>query len=86
MLNGGNLTRNNKPLVRGAIMSSGSAIPTDNIDGEKGQAIYDAVVSKAGCSSQADTLACLRNLDFKVRFAGVPRQYPNGRLTSKDSP
>jgi carboxylesterase type B len=63
----GNISYKGKPLFRGAIMDSGSAVPTDNVDCAKAQAIYDAVVSKAGCSGTADTLNCLRDVDFQVR-------------------
>ncbi|KAM0236989.1 hypothetical protein ACHAP5_009185 [Fusarium lateritium] len=55
---------NGKPLFRGAIMNSGSVIPSDPLDGVKGQAVYDAVVEEAGCASKSDTLDCLRNLDY----------------------
>ncbi|KLT38579.1 alpha/beta-hydrolase, partial [Cutaneotrichosporon oleaginosum] len=58
---GGNIEYKGKPLFRGAIMNSGSIIPADPVDCPKGQAIYDAVVEKAGCSGP-DSLACLRQL------------------------
>ncbi|OKL62108.1 hypothetical protein UA08_02242 [Talaromyces atroroseus] len=60
----GNYTYNGQPLFRGAIMDSGSVIPTNPVDGDAGQAIYDSVVEAAGCSSAADTLECLRELDY----------------------
>ncbi|KAI1330672.1 carboxylesterase [Xylariaceae sp. FL0255] len=60
----GDNTYNGNTLFRGAIMDSGSIVPADPVDGVKGQAIYDAVVDKAGCSSSSDTLQCLRNLDY----------------------
>ncbi|CAM1510515.1 Fc.00g008500.m01.CDS01 [Cosmosporella sp. VM-42] len=63
-LYGGDVDYKGKPLFRGAIMNSGSVVPADPVDTEKGQAIYDAVVSKAGCASSGDTLACLRGLDY----------------------
>ena len=45
-------------------MDSGSVVPTDPVDGAKGQAVYDQVVKSAGCSSASDTLACLRALPY----------------------
>lgn len=60
----GDYTYNGQPLFRGAIMDSGSVIPTNPIDGPAGQAVYDAVVESAGCSSASDTLECLRELDY----------------------
>ncbi|KAL2022134.1 hypothetical protein VTK56DRAFT_5963 [Thermocarpiscus australiensis] len=60
----GDNTYNGKPLFRGAIMDSGSVVPADPVDCPKGQAVYDAVVAKAGCSAAKDTLACLRALPY----------------------
>ncbi|KAJ5533708.1 secreted lipase [Penicillium frequentans] len=60
----GNITYNDSPLFRGAIMDSGSVVPADSVDGAKGQAVYDAVVKEGGCSEAADTLECLRGLDY----------------------
>ncbi|KAK0625075.1 Alpha/Beta hydrolase protein [Bombardia bombarda] len=60
----GNNKYNGKALFRGAIMNSGSVIPADPVDCPKGQAVYNQVVSQAGCSSAADTLACLRALPY----------------------
>ncbi|KAH8880054.1 alpha/beta-hydrolase [Thozetella sp. PMI_491] len=70
MFNGDN-TYKGKPLFRGAIMDSGSAVPTDNVDCPKAQAVYDAVVDKAGCSGKADTLACLREVDYQTFLAAA---------------
>ncbi|KAL7916605.1 Alpha/Beta hydrolase protein [Trichoderma velutinum] len=70
----GDATYNNKPLFRGAIMNSGSATPTDPLDSDKGQAIYDAVAEAAGCEGD-DSLACLRGLDndvFTIAANSVP--------------
>ncbi|KAF9889508.1 hypothetical protein FE257_007218 [Aspergillus nanangensis] len=53
-----------KPLFHGAIMNSGAAVPADPVDSAKGQAVYDQVVATAGCSSAADTLECLRELEY----------------------
>ncbi|KAF7541738.1 hypothetical protein G7Z17_g11893 [Cylindrodendrum hubeiense] len=64
VLYGGDADYNGKPLFRGAIMNSGSVVPAAPVDGIKGQEIYDTVVKNAGCSSAADTLACLRGLDY----------------------
>ncbi|KAH6608175.1 triacylglycerol lipase [Trichoderma cornu-damae] len=64
LLYGGNATYNGKPLFRGAIMNSGTAVPAEPIDSPKAQAVYDNVVSKAGCSGSADTLACLRQAPY----------------------
>lgn len=55
---------NGKSLFRGAIMNSGSVIPADPVDCPKGQAVYDAVVAEAGCSSSNSTLECLRELPY----------------------
>lgn len=63
-LYGGDADYNGKPLFRGAIMNSGSIVPADPVDSPKGQAIYDAVVAAGGCSGAADTLDCLRDLDY----------------------
>lgn len=57
----GNHTYKDKPLFRGAIMNSGSIVPADPVDCPKGQAIYDAIAAKAGCTGP-DSLNCLRNL------------------------
>lgn len=68
----GDNTYKGKPLFRGAIMNSGSAVPLDPVDAPKPQAIYDRVVANAGCSGQADTLNCLRGLDFDVSDPLLP--------------
>ncbi|KAL2819852.1 Alpha/Beta hydrolase protein [Aspergillus cavernicola] len=62
----GDNTYNDKPLFRGAIMNSGGIVPAEPVDGDKGQAVYDAVVADAGCASAEDTLECLRGLDYGV--------------------
>lgn len=64
LLYNGNNRYNGKPLFRGAIMNSGSIVPADPVDCPKGQVVYDTVVRAAGCSSSADTLACLRSVDY----------------------
>ena len=62
----GNINYNGKPLFRGGIMNSGSVIPADPVDCPQGQAIFDAVVNEAGCSSASDKLACLRATDYET--------------------
>ena len=47
-------------LFRAGIMSSGSSIPTGDIDNSDMQDTYDFVVQQVGCSNATDTLACLR--------------------------
>ena len=54
----------NAGLFRGAFMQSGAQIPVGDIS--HGQKYYDAVVSQTGCSGSADTLACLRKVDYAV--------------------
>lgn len=65
LYNGDN-TYNGKPIFRAAVMDSGSIVPADPVDGVKGQGIYDAVVEAAGCSGSADTLSCLRTVDYET--------------------
>ncbi|KAF9028912.1 carotenoid ester lipase precursor [Hymenopellis radicata] len=65
LINGGDT----EGLFRGAFMQSGSPIPVGDI--EHGQKDYDAIVQKTGCASSADTLACLRKVDFQVLKAAV---------------
>lgn len=64
MLHDGDIEYNGSPLFRGAIMNSGSIVPADPVDGDKGQAVYDAVVAHGGCESADDTLECLRRLEY----------------------
>ncbi|KAI0703975.1 Alpha/Beta hydrolase protein, partial [Earliella scabrosa] len=56
------LTNDGDPegLFRGAIMSSGSLVPTGKI--EDLQDTYDFVVEHVGCGGAADSLACLRTV------------------------
>ncbi len=56
--NGGNT----EGLFRGAFMQSGSPIPSGDLS--NGQAEYDNLVSRSGCSGAADTLQCLRQVPF----------------------
>lgn len=67
----GNNTYKGKPLFRAAIMNSGTVLPAERIDHPRAQAIYDTVVSKAGCSSSNDTLSCLRSLDYTTYLNAV---------------
>ncbi|ORY75783.1 lipase [Protomyces lactucae-debilis] len=60
----GDNTYKGKPLFRGAIMNSGSVVPADPVSCPKGQVIYNQVVREAGCAAAADTLQCLREVDF----------------------
>ncbi|KAK2796389.1 hypothetical protein FQN50_009579 [Emmonsiellopsis sp. PD_5] len=60
----GNHTYKGKPLFQAGIMNSGSLAPTDPVDCPKGQKVYDTVVETAGCADAADTLNCLRELDY----------------------
>lgn len=71
----GDNTYKGKPLFRGAIMNSGSVVPTDPLDCPKGQAVFDKVAKTGGCGSAADKLACLRALssnDFLKAVTSVP--------------
>ncbi|KAL0931278.1 sterol esterase precursor [Colletotrichum truncatum] len=70
-LYGGDNKYKGKPLFRGAIMNSGSITPTDPVDCPKGQAVYDKVVEKAGCAGKADTLNCLREVDYTTFLNAV---------------
>lgn len=64
-LYGGNYTYKGQPLFRAGIMDSGSIVPANPVDAPRAQAVYDSVVSAAGCSSSADTLNCLRGLSYE---------------------
>jgi carboxylesterase type B len=70
LYNGNNIYKS-KPLFRAAIMDSGSITPVNPIDSPKAQAIYDQVVSQAGCSSSDDTLNCLRGVDYTKFLTAV---------------
>ncbi|KAK8134333.1 Alpha/Beta hydrolase protein [Apiospora sp. TS-2023a] len=71
----GNNTYNGKPLFRGAIMNSGSILPTDPVNCDKCQVVYDTVVSTGGCSGAADTLECLRGLSYE-KFLNAVNSVP----------
>ncbi|KAL7928572.1 alpha/beta-hydrolase [Trichoderma chlorosporum] len=95
----GDATYNGNALFHGAIMNSGSATPTDPLDSDKGQAIYDAVATAAGCEGD-DSLACLRDLHIDnltiaansvpgiISYSSLALSYlprPDGRVLT-DSP
>ncbi|KID80771.1 uncharacterized protein G6M90_00g005960 [Metarhizium brunneum] len=71
----GDHTYKGKPLFRGAIMNSGSVVPTNPLDHPKGQAVFDKVAETGGCGGAADKLACLRALssnDFLNAVTSAP--------------
>jgi carboxylesterase type B len=74
-LYGGNHKYEGKPLFYGAILNSGSMFLANPIDCPKAQAIYDTVVKNAGCEGSADTLACLRTVDYEV-FVRATNSFP----------
>lgn len=76
----GDISYKGKDLFRGAIMNSGSVIPADPVDCPKSQAVYDAVVATAGCSSSSDTLDCLRGLDYET-YLHAANSVPSSFLT-----
>lgn len=75
IINGGDNTYKGKPLFQGAMMSSGTVIPADEVTSPKAQGVYDAVVSAAGCADATDTLACLRAAPYS-RFLAATRSVP----------
>lgn len=76
IINGGDNTYKGKPLFRAGIMNSGSFVPAQPVTAPKAQAIYDKVVANAGCSSDDDTLACLRGLS-PSRFLQASTSVPH---------
>jgi carboxylesterase type B len=70
-LYGGGLQYNSKHLFRGAIMASGGILPAQSVDSPKAQAVYDRVVNRAGCEGAADTLNCLRGVDYTTFLNAV---------------
>lgn len=59
----GNNTYNGNPLFIGAIMQSGSVVPTQKLDSEYPQQIFDHVAEAAGCTNaKPNALECLRDL------------------------
>ncbi|OAA43415.1 Carboxylesterase, type B [Beauveria brongniartii RCEF 3172] len=73
----GNATYNDHPLFHGAILNSGSVLPTERVDSQKAQAIFDKVVEAANCTwSKVSQLECLRSLEYKDFYRAansVPR-------------
>ena len=72
----GDNTYKGSPLFRGAIMSSGTIVPTKPLDSAKGQAVYDQVVEAGGCSDASDTLECLRELPY-IEFLDAVSAVPH---------
>lgn len=74
----GNNTYKGRPLFRGAIMDSGSIIPTEPVNGVKAQGIFDTVVKATGCASAADSakLECLRGVDYDT-FVNASNSVPS---------
>ncbi|KAJ1322990.1 acetylcholinesterase [Microdochium nivale] len=70
-LYGGQYNYKGKPLFRGAIMSSGTIVPSEDMAAPKAQAVYDKVVATAGCSKAPSTLDCLRGLSYKDFYNAV---------------
>lgn len=75
LINNGDNTYKGKPLFIGAIMDSGSAVPSTDVSTERPQAIYDTVVKNAGCASSSDTLSCLRSLPYQ-QFLSAANSVP----------
>lgn len=80
----GNANYNGKPLFRGAIMNSGSVLPTKRVDSTRAQAIFDAVADAANCTyTTTSTLECLRSVPFATFYHAansVPRILDNSSL------
>lgn len=64
VLYNGDNTYKGQPLFRAGLMDSGSVVPTDPVDGVKGQQVYNQVVAAAGCSQATDILDCFRSVDY----------------------
>ncbi len=56
-------------LFRGAIMSSGSPLPSGDITNL--QPTYDTIVEHAGCANSSDTLECLRQVPVDTLLAAA---------------
>ncbi|TFK82847.1 alpha/beta-hydrolase [Polyporus arcularius HHB13444] len=56
-------------LFRGAIMSSGSPLPSGDITNL--QLTYDTIVEHAGCANSSDTLECLRQVPADTLLAAA---------------
>ncbi|RDL33270.1 Carboxylic ester hydrolase [Venustampulla echinocandica] len=57
-----------RALFRGAIMDSGGITPADPVDCPRAEAVYDQVVKAAGCANAADSLACLRSINYTTFY------------------
>jgi carboxylesterase type B len=57
-----------KAHFHGAVMDSGSILPTTPIDGPTAQNICNTVVQNAGCSAASYTFSCLRSIDSPTFF------------------
>ncbi|CEJ89675.1 hypothetical protein VHEMI05502 [[Torrubiella] hemipterigena] len=73
---GGNAKYKGRSLFQGAIMDSGSIIPTGPADGEQAQLVYDNVVRAAGCEGAPDSLRCLREVPYEKFYKAMDSQ-PN---------
>ncbi|KAF9255338.1 carotenoid ester lipase precursor [Marasmius fiardii PR-910] len=62
---------NTENLFRAAFMESGATIPVGDIS--HGQFYYDQIVSETGCSSSADSLACLRGVPYETLKDAINR-------------
>ena len=74
----GNHTYKGRPLFRGAIMDSGSILPTEPVDGVEAQGIFNTVIEAAGCTSAVDSakLECLRGVDYDT-FVNASNSVPS---------
>lgn len=72
----GDINYKGKPLFRGGIMSSGSAVPTQSISSDKAQAVYDQVIKSAGCDTAEDSLNCLREMPY-IDFLNAANSVPH---------
>ncbi|KAJ5094983.1 hypothetical protein N7532_007274 [Penicillium argentinense] len=94
----GNNTYNGKSLFHGGIMDSGSITPTEPVDSQRAQDVYDIVVEAGGCRNASSTLDCLRGLEYEdylnaacsppglLSYSGVALSYlprPDGRILAK---
>ncbi|KAJ7629013.1 Alpha/Beta hydrolase protein [Roridomyces roridus] len=69
LTNGGN----NEGLFCAAVMQSGAPLPVGGV--EEGQAYYDDMVARTGCTNAPDTLECLRAVpgpEFKAAQDALP--------------
>lgn len=64
---------NGRPLFRAGIQNSGSISPAYDTTSPKAQRVYDNVVADSPCAGVADSLSCLRGLDYRDFDAAVNR-------------